>query len=903
MADASLAVVVGANIAKFSQGMNTVQKTINSVFSVAILKEYVSFAGDVLGGFAVKAVKIAGNYQQASIAFERLLGDHELARKYTDELTDFAYSTPFDYDAIMKDAQALYQVGFAAKDVIPTLRACSDAAAGIGKGQAEIDQMVKSLVHMQSVGEADTRAFESINKVGIPAWKMLATAMNVIEQAAKDAVEKHMISAKDATRILVDGMNDLYKGMMKIQETKTFDGAMANLKGNVEHTMLEIGRIIADGSGIIPAINKTSDAFDLFAKKVRDESVLAAMNAVFGPEMTGLITGTGTVIIGFSTVALGLLIKQLGAAALAATGLKLSLLGVSAAAISALGAITALVAYKASQGIDGFDAEAAADGLSDDDTSAVKNAQKQIKEAEARKKAIKAMQDYQDARDKSAEAERKAKEEAKKIVGGVVSGGSKGGGGGGKDIARQQALQLSKTIEDEYLRTFSTKSKQIEKWYFEESAELEKSRAANENYERDKQRLVELYGQKRLMALQEEARQRNRVEHQISGAWHGSLELRAVFSSDASQRELVRIKNNHENAVEEIQKKWQDLTNEFIGLNQEDRNHFIKTLQEKSIAFETNADGIVTFNKQIQADIAAENKNYADEIVAYHTQCKDILANIDDAYHKNSLIALKDALNEENTERLNSFDTQQNAMRRYYENWLETHKTTHDRVTDIILNSQGSFQSFFKDVLSGAKSFNRSLLDLLNNLLDEIVASIAKTMASQVVNQFLSTLFPLGGGAGGSGRELGGFNTHAAAAGVMGIKLGEFAAGGMVRGVGSNTSDSIPAWLSTGEFVMSAEAVNRIGIPFLNALNNGGISAYSKGGTVGGSVGVTNAMHNTERLGPIKIEIINATGQNVQAKQVDQRFNGKETLITLIMEAGHTNYLGFGDFMKGMANT
>jgi phage-related protein len=47
-----------------------------------------------------------------------------------------------------------------------------------------------------------------------------------------------------------------------------------------------------------------------------------------------------------------------------------------------------------------------------------------------------------------------------------------------------------------------------------------------------------------------------------------------------------------------------------------------------------------------------------------------------------------------------------------------------------------------------------------------------------------------------------------------------FARGGAVRGPGSATSDSIPAWLSAGEFVVQAAAVRHYGQGVLHALNN-----------------------------------------------------------------------------------
>lgn len=77
------------------------------------------------------------------------------------------------------------------------------------------------------------------------------------------------------------------------------------------------------------------------------------------------------------------------------------------------------------------------------------------------------------------------------------------------------------------------------------------------------------------------------------------------------------------------------------------------------------------------------------------------------------------------------------------------------------------------------------------------------------------------------------------------VKVGGlgFASGGAISGIGTSTSDSIPAMLSDGEFVLRAEAVNRIGVPTLNALNEGRIKHFSAGGvvssvsSVGGTIG------------------------------------------------------------------
>lgn len=67
---------------------------------------------------------------------------------------------------------------------------------------------------------------------------------------------------------------------------------------------------------------------------------------------------------------------------------------------------------------------------------------------------------------------------------------------------------------------------------------------------------------------------------------------------------------------------------------------------------------------------------------------------------------------------------------------------------------------------------------------------------------------------------------------VAAIEAQNFATGGMVRGPGSGTSDSIPAWLSNGEFVMNADTVNRIGSGNLASMNEGSTPMFAEGGSV-----------------------------------------------------------------------
>ena len=61
-----------------------------------------------------------------------------------------------------------------------------------------------------------------------------------------------------------------------------------------------------------------------------------------------------------------------------------------------------------------------------------------------------------------------------------------------------------------------------------------------------------------------------------------------------------------------------------------------------------------------------------------------------------------------------------------------------------------------------------------------------------------------------------------------------FATGGHVQGPGTGTSDSIPAWLSNNEFVMTSRTVDHYGVGFMNALNQRRLPKFAHGGRVGG---------------------------------------------------------------------
>lgn len=127
-----------------------------------------------------------------------------------------------------------------------------------------------------------------------------------------------------------------------------------------------------------------------------------------------------------------------------------------------------------------------------------------------------------------------------------------------------------------------------------------------------------------------------------------------------------------------------------------------------------------------------------------------------------------------------------------------------DVATRINGDVENAFATMFEQIGSGAKSAKDAFADFARSVISAINRIAAQKIAEEL----------FGGMSKGGGGGLGGL--------ISGVfQWAGFASGGYVTGPGTTTSDSIPARLSAGEYVLRAEAVRRVGVEFLHALNGG----------------------------------------------------------------------------------
>lgn len=83
------------------------------------------------------------------------------------------------------------------------------------------------------------------------------------------------------------------------------------------------------------------------------------------------------------------------------------------------------------------------------------------------------------------------------------------------------------------------------------------------------------------------------------------------------------------------------------------------------------------------------------------------------------------------------------------------------------------------------------------------------------------------------------------------VNTAGFAEGGPVRGPGTGTSDSIPARLSSGEFVVRKKAVDKVGVNRLNSINQGNVPGFATGGYVGRAQNTTRTLSSSQGRKPM----------------------------------------------------
>ena len=862
---ADLLVKIGADTSDLRKELNATKRQIKTAFgseALDVSKKSLAVLGGIGAGLAalgVASVKAGASLQSTKTAFTNMLGSAEKAQDFLGKMQDFAAKTPFEFSQVSQAAQKFIAFGFSAEQVIPTLTAVGDAAAGVGLGAEGINRITLALGQMAAKSKVQAGEMMQLTETGIPAWKMLADQIGVSVPEAMSMVSKGAIDAATGITALVGGMEQSFGGMMD-QQSQTISGTWSTLMDGLEQSAAQVGLQLAEALNLTGIFQSLGDMLTNFAATVQSSGLTEALMTAIPPEFQAGILLIVSTLTGLAIPAIGLFVAKvalmaapfvaavaaaapfIAAAAAVATALYaiwksgmtvedvLGTMGIkmetvtravdavqammSAAAQSIIANLQALepvftlvaavmgAAFYASlqiigavvngvlnfisvlsecvtwilnaftylvEGIgscidevgsilsdmaDSILPSWASSGLStianfvSEAISWLSSLIQKILETNNALGSMGSESGGEGGGGSSTPAKREFKlpdfsnlrgggGDIPVPSGGGGGGGSGGGGGGGSSRETDQlanaAIQTSKSIEEEWFRTFQTKSALVDRWYKEETDELEKSKSANENYERDKTRLAELYAQKRLDALSEEQAKARELMNKARDLSFDAVTAKLTLYGSKQEQEVMKMQSDMEKAVASIDDKYAKLSQDFISLTSAEKAVFLNALKEKGIAYEQTSANEIAFDKQANLEKAAAYKSYMEERNAYFAQGKDIQAALDEAYNQNSLALLQETLTAEMALRQSNIDAEKSLMDTYQEAYMNAHMGTLELIADMASTTLSGLETAFTDILTGAKNAKDAFLDLGKAMLKTIASYFSQMLSGMLV--------------------------------------------------------------------------------------------------------------------------------------------------------------------------
>ena len=262
----------------------------------------------------------------------------------------------------------------------------------------------------------------------------------------------------------------------------------------------------------------------------------------------------------------------------------------------------------------------------------------------------------------------------------------------------------------------------------------------------------------------------------------------------------------------------------LLKANRDDELKSIQELYEKG---QINQSEAAKASNRVQFDYAqGVSQNAVDPLSQFRAQFDP---NQEIENQRTRDLALLDAMQSGNEQKLLSeeeyqkrrqqiMDRYDNQRRQseldYYGQSAQMMSSAFDTMAGVMENAAGKQSGIYKAMFVASKAF----------AIAESVIKIQQGIANASSLPFPSNLAAMASVAA---------STANIVSTIQSVSM-KFATGGHVQGPGTGTSDSIPAWLSNNEFVMTSRTVDHYGVGFMNALNQRRFPKFANGGHVGG---------------------------------------------------------------------
>lgn len=724
--------------------------------------------GEVVGEVIGGIARLGTQTQQTVAQFGAMANNMTSAAATYQAFNDVARNTNYDFDVVYNMGKQLINMGYSAKNAADLIQQCADTAAGLGKDVSGAQQLVTTIARIQAAGKLTSRQLVELQMAGIN----LDDVFGPIGMSGEEAMQK-----------LTDGTMDSQQAMDALtQYMHKFDGSMNNSKQNITDAWGDVAGNLATACGEIG--QSIADAFS--------QSEIVQDLIDFTQSLVDLVRGEGCgAFSDFGAVAQFILDLIADALQFTWSVIKLGIIWINEL-YSAFKEMCRKVYNYLSWLLDPLAEIFTIVG------KIIKKIGQEIKGGidESFKQTFKPKVIIEDTGNNFREPVNVSK-----------SKGSKGGSAG-KSAATPKLTEEERAVEA-LIKKYADASKQAQT----------RGKLALQTAALNASMLIG------------EAKAQAELNNKLEGFKQNHDAVIEGYQKELTLAEKIGNESTRAGVIAEI--KAQIDAQDKLYAAQVEAANFSKNyneLQKQSKDLVTAAFGDPSRVDQKLQDYKEKLENFMQEVDAIEANQKDSLTsgNIGQSLSDESMSFLGKMLKMTPEELAADFEAKkeqfanfaayiQDAMAQATaaesqnlsigQQWADKQKEWQTELG----NSMGNAVS---EWLMGSKTIGQAMKDMVKELISNAIKLLSQwTMMWGVFMAF------------GSSPKAAAESANKAVFGVS-----KFASGGFVSGPGTATSDSIPALLSNGEYVLNAAAVRRLGVARLNGLNNG--RGYADGGLV-----------------------------------------------------------------------
>lgn len=241
--------------------------------------------------FGVKAVKAAGDFEQARIAYETMLGSAEAAQSLLAEMQTFAAKTPFGMTQLTEAGKLMLAFGFQAKEILPNLQMLGDVAAGLS---IPVDDLAMAFGRARTTGRLMSDSLRTLLRSGVPVLDVLAERFNTTKQGVMDLVGQGKVSFEDLRAVFVSLTQEggRFHNLMQKQSESTL-GIWSNLMDAIEATVIDLGDAFVEAFDIKGLLQTAVAWVERLGAVVKERGIINILE-----EYKGVISGIAAAVGG-----------------------------------------------------------------------------------------------------------------------------------------------------------------------------------------------------------------------------------------------------------------------------------------------------------------------------------------------------------------------------------------------------------------------------------------------------------------------------------------------------------------------------------------------------------------------------------------------------------------------------